>query len=297
MTSAPRSVADVPIGDDAPLTVGEAVWISPLVRRLLAPNPSVMTGPGTNTYLVGIDEVTVIDPGPDDPAHTDAIVAAGTEGGGRIARIVCTHTHIDHWPGTRTVAEATGAQVLAFDSRDGLEVDRALGDGDQVVAPDHTLTMLHTPGHASNHLCVLLTDENLLFTGDHIMQGVTVVIAPPDGDMGAYLASMARLAALDPPLARLAPAHGHVLEDPAAVIAAYVAHRTDRETTVAAALADQTGPVTVDDLVPVVYADVDAALYPVARLSLWAHLRKLADEGRARVDDRDAIDQGRWQRV
>ncbi len=297
MTEAPRSVDVVDAADDAPLVVGEPARLSRLVRRVLAPNPSVMTGPGTNTYLVGSDEVTVIDPGPDDAAHLDAIVAAGTVEGGRITRIVCTHTHIDHWPGAVDLAERTGAAILAFGSRDGLEVTGTLGDGDEIVTATYTLRMLHTPGHASNHLCVLLVDEDLLFTGDHIMQGVTVVIAAPDGDMSAYMASLDRLATLEPPLARIAPAHGHVIDDPAAIIAAYVAHRTAREQRVAAALADVAGTATVDDLVPVVYADVDAALYPVARLSLWAHLRKLDDDGRATVDDRDAIDTGRWAPV
>lgn len=295
MTTRPPSVDVVAATGHDPLLVGEPVRLSPLVRRILAPNPSVMTGPGTNTYLVGDAEVTVIDPGPDDPTHIEAIVAAGTGGGGRITRIVCTHTHVDHWPGAVPLAAATGAEVLAFGSRDGLEVTGSLTDGDEIVTDAYTLRMLHTPGHAANHLCVLLPQERLLFTGDHIMQGVTVVIVPPDGDMGAYLASLGRLAALEPALARIAPAHGHVLDDPVAVIEAYVAHRLAREALVAATLADAEVPATVDDLVPEVYADVDAALFPIARLSLWAHLRKLVDDGLAQViGDRDAIDTARW---
>ena len=283
------------------LVADEPVRLSPLVRRVLAPNPSVMTGPGTNTYLVGTDEVTVIDPGPDDPAHIKAILAAASNGA--ITRIICTHTHVDHWPGAPALAKATGAPILAYGSRDGLEVTGTLGDGDEIVTANYTLRILHTPGHASNHLCVLLVDEGLLFTGDHIMQGVTVVIAPPDGDMTDYLASLRRLLALDPPLTHLAPAHGHLIDTPAEVIDAYIAHRLAREDLVAQALLGATGPdtttgsVTVDDLVPVVYADVDPAIYPVARLSLWAHLRKLDDDGRASVDARDDIDTGRWQAV
>ncbi|HET8931634.1 MAG TPA: MBL fold metallo-hydrolase [Acidimicrobiales bacterium] len=297
MTGAPRSVDVADATGDAPLVVGEPARLSPLVQRVLAPNPSVMTGPGTNTYLIGSGDVTVIDPGPDDPTHVEAIIAAATRSGGRITRIVCTHTHSDHWPGAVDLAQRTGAEILAFDSRDGLEVTGTLGDGDEIVTADYTLRPLHTPGHASNHLCVLLVDEDFLFTGDHIMQGVTVVIAPPDGDMSAYMASLARLSALDPPLARIAPAHGYVLEDPAAIIEAYIAHRTARETIVADALAEADGAVTVDDLVSVVYADVDPAIHPIARLSLWAHLRKLADDGRATVDERDAIDTGLWAPV
>ncbi|MBS1847060.1 MAG: MBL fold metallo-hydrolase [Actinobacteria bacterium] len=256
-----------------------------------------MTGPGTNTYLVGTGDVTVIDPGPDDPAHVAAIVAAGAVGGGRITRIICTHTHVDHWPAAVAVAEATGAEVSAFGSRDGLEVTGTLSDGDVITTDEYELEILHTPGHASNHLCVLLRGEQMLFSGDHIMQGVTVVIAPPDGDMHAYLASLDRLGDLAPPLQRIAPAHGHVVEDPRAVIDAYVTHRLAREAIVAQSLEEAPQPVTVDDLVPAVYRDVDPVLYPVARLSLWAHLRKLADDGRAAADERDAIDTGRWRSI
>lgn len=292
MSGRPPTV-DVGLTDQPdPLVVGEAVALSPRVRRVLAPNPSVMTGPGTNTYLVGTDEVTVIDPGPDDPEHIEALVAAG---GGRITRIVCTHTHIDHWPGAPGLAARTGAQILAFDSRDGLEVTGTLGEGDEIVTGEYTLEVLHTPGHASNHLCLLLAEENLLFSGDHIMQGVTVVIVPPDGDMGAYMASLHRLADLRPRLEAIAPAHGHRIDDPAAVIRAYLDHRSAREQIVADALVGQAGAVTVDALVPVVYADVDEALYPVARLSLWAHLRKLVDDHRVwTTGERDDIDTVRW---
>lgn len=295
MTATPPSVDVGGTADGDLLVVGEPAVVSPLVRRILAPNPSVMTGPGTNTYLVGTDEVTVIDPGPDDPSHIEAILAAGAGGDGRITRIVCTHTHVDHWPAADAVAAATGAEVLAFGSRDGLQVTGILADGDEIVTPEYTLRMIHTPGHAANHLCVLLADENLLFSGDHLMQGVTVVIVPPDGDMGAYMASLRRLRAWDPPLEHIAPAHGHVLDDPAALIDAYLAHRGARERLVADALDAARGPVTVDGLVPAAYADVDAALHPVARLSLWAHLRKLVDDGAATVQgDRDDIDAARW---
>lgn len=294
MTTKPPSVALATAAHAAELVPDEVVEVSPLVRRILAPNPSIMTGPGTNTYLVGEREVTVIDPGPDVPEHVAAIVAAGAARGGSITRIVCTHTHLDHWPAAHAVAAATGAEILAFDARDGLEATGTLADGDELVTDAGTLEILWTPGHASNHLCVLLREERLLFTGDHIMQGVTVVIAPPDGDMTDYMASLRRLRDLDPPLERIAPAHGHVIDDPAAVIDAYLAHRTAREELVSAALAAAGRAVTVDELVAEVYADVDPAIHPIARLSLWAHLRGLADQGRAAVDDRDDIDAGRW---
>ena len=273
------------------LDVGVATRLSPLVRRILAPNPGPMTGPGTNTYLIGDEDVTVLDPGPADAGHIAAIVAAG---GGRIRRIVCTHTHLDHWPAAPEVAAQTGATVLAFGARDGLEVSGTLADGDAISTTEYVLQAVHTPGHASNHLCYLLVDEGLLFSGDHVMQGSTVVISPPDGDMGAYLASIARLEDLDPPLRTIAPAHGHLLDDPAAALAAYRAHRLDREAIVAGALGAHPGGANVDELVADVYADVDPALYPVARRSLWAHLRKLADDGRAMVDDPDDIDAATW---
>lgn len=291
----PPPTEDAATAHDDELETGRVTRLSPLVRRILAPNPGPMTGAGTNTYLIGDNDVTVVDPGPDDPAHIDAICEAGA---GAITRIVCTHTHIDHWPAAVEVARRTGARVLAFAGRDGLSVDDTLADGDRLETDDYVLEAIHTPGHASNHLCFLLVDEALLFSGDHVMQGSTVVISPPDGDMSAYLASLARLRALDPPLRSIAPAHGHLVRDPAAVLDGYVAHRLGREQIVADALA-QLGAanpdgVTVDDLVPVVYADVHEALYPVARRSLWAHLRKLAGDGRATVDDADDIDAGHW---
>lgn len=284
------------------LTTGVPVQLSPLVRRLLAPNPGPMTGQGTNTYLIGTDDVTVLDPGPADPGHIEAILDAGA---GRIRRIVCTHTHIDHWPAADEVARRTGADVFAFGGRDGLSVTGTLADGDAVSSDEYTLRALHTPGHASNHLCFLLVDEALLFSGDHVMQGSTVVISPPDGDMGHYLDSLMRLRALDPPLRTIAPAHGFLLHDPAAVLDAYRAHRLAREAIVADALIVATegemdgamSGATVDDLVPRVYADVHEALYPVARRSLWAHLRKLVADGRATVDHPDDIDAARWRQA
>src|SRR3954470_10149517 len=172
------------------LTPGVPSALSPLVRRIVAPNPGPFTGPGTNTYLVGIDEVAVIDPGPDDEAHLDAIAGAGS---GRIRWILCTHTHPDHSPGAAGLKERTGAEILSFADRDGLVCDRHLADGDTVEGTEFTLRAVHTPGHASNHLCFLLERERLLFTGDHVMDGSTVVISPPDGDMGEYLASLQRL--------------------------------------------------------------------------------------------------------
>ena len=268
----------------APLA-GRLDRLSPSVVRLTAPNPGMMTGPGTNSYLVGTDALAVVDPGPDDAGHVDALVAAG---GGQIRWVVVTHTHPDHAPAAARLAARTGAEVVGFSARDGFVPDRQAGDGDEVRGPGFTLRAVHTPGHASNHVCWLLVEEGVLFSGDHVMQGSTVVIAPPDGDMAAYLESLRRLPALHPVVRAIAPGHGAVLPDPAAEVERLLAHRLGREAKVMGALA-AAGHASVDELVPVVYDDVHEALHRVARLSLWAHLRKLAAEGAADGDDPEDI--------
>ncbi|MHB1487929.1 MAG: MBL fold metallo-hydrolase, partial [Acidimicrobiales bacterium] len=249
---------------------GRVVELSPLVRRVLAPNPSVMTGPGTNSYLIGRSQLAVIDPGPDEPDHLDRLAKAGS---GRIRWILVTHTHPDHSPGAAGLKARTGAEVLGFSARDGFVPDITITDGYRLAGPDFTLTAIHTPGHASNHLCYLLEPERWLFSGDHVMSGSTVVIAPPDGDMAAYLQGLARVADLSPPLAGMAPGHGPFIEDPAAKLDEYLRHRRAREVAIAEALA-QAGRASVEDLVGRVYTDVAEVLHPVARFSVWAHLRK-----------------------
>jgi len=271
---------------------GRPVALSALVARATAPNAGMMTGPGTNSYLVGTDELAVVDPGPDDASHLDALAELGA---GRIRWVVVTHTHPDHAPGAAGLAARTGAEVLGFAARDGFVPARDVGDGFELRGAGFTLRALHTPGHASNHLCWLLVEEQVLFSGDHVMEGSTVVIAPPDGDMAQYLASVRRVLVLDPPVATIAPGHGALLVDPAATLQGIIAHRLAREGAVAAALA-LAGRVTVDELVPAVYADVREALYPVARYSLWAHLRKLGSEGSARAHDPADIE-APWESV
>ena len=287
MKSSTRRIAPVVVDDDEaapkPLVPGVAGALSPLVRRVVAPNPGVMTGPGTNTYLVGIDEVVVIDPGPDDDSHLDAVAGCG---GDRIRWIVCTHTHPDHHPGTARLAERTGAEVLAYDSRDGLKVDGELRDGDRIEATEFRLRAVHTPGHASNHLCYLLEEERLLFSGDHVMQGSTVVIAPPDGDMAAYLASLQRLRTLRPSLRAIAPGHGHLIDEPDAVVAGYIEHRFERERQVLAAV-DDAGTTTPADIVGRLYVGLVDELVPRARQSVHAHLRKLVTDGLVTTTDAD----------
>ncbi|HEY2564641.1 MAG TPA: MBL fold metallo-hydrolase [Acidimicrobiales bacterium] len=268
--------------------------VAPGVVRITAANPGMMTGPGTNTYLIGTGELAVVDPGPDDAAHLDAVAGAG---GGRIRWIFVTHTHPDHSPGAAGLAGRTGAERLGFASRDGFTADRTIADGFELRRPGLSLRAVHTPGHASNHLCYLAdlvaerpgTGSTMLFTGDHVMDGSTVVISPPDGDMTAYLASLALLSDLEPRIDVIAPGHGLLIDDPHAAVAAYIAHRHEREERVAAGLA-AAGSATIDQLVPVVYQDVDEDRFPVARRSLWAHLRKLTDDGLVRSSDRESAE-------
>ncbi|MEX2660134.1 MAG: MBL fold metallo-hydrolase [Acidimicrobiales bacterium] len=269
MTAAP----EVPLPELIP---GVPRALNPMVRRIVAPNAGMMTGPGTNTYLVGVDEIAVIDPGPDDAGHLDAVAGCG---GDRIRWVLCTHTHSDHAPGAAGLRERTGAQILGFDSRDGLTVDQELADGDTVEGTEFRLTAVHTPGHASNHLCFRLEQERVLFSGDHIMEGSTVVIAPPDGDMGAYLAQLERLRTMR--LNAIAPGHGQLITDPQAKIDEYLAHRRAREEMVAAALV-AAGSASVKELVAAVYTDVPEDLHEMAGYSVWAHLQHLADQGRAK---------------
>ena len=257
--------------------------ISPYVRRIVANNPSEMTGPGTNTYLVGIDEVAVIDPGPDDDEHIDAIVGCGS---GRIRWILLTHTHPDHWPGTAKLKAATGAEVCAFDDRDDVPVDRFLTDGEFIESTEYRLKVVHTPGHASNHLCYFLEEERMLFTGDHIMQGSTVVISPPDGDMALYFDSLERTRKLR--TRSIAPGHGHVIEDPKGIIDEYLTHRRAREAQVLEAV--QGGTTEIPAIVAALYPGLMEKLVVRAEASVWAHLRKLADDGLVVGDDRD----GSW---
>ena len=272
-----------------PIVYGVAGALSPMVRRIVAANPGMMTGPGTNTYLVGIDEIAVIDPGPGDDAHLDAIAGCG---GDRIRWILLTHTHEDHSPGALGLKKRTGAEILAFDPGQGrgkVRLDGTLGDKSVIEATEFHLTALHTPGHASNHLCYLLNEERTLFTGDHVMEGSTVVISPPDGDMATYLASLERVKTLRPRLKAIAPGHGHVIDDPIGTLDSIIEHRLAREAQVLDVLRAR-GTATIGELVEEIYVDVATELHPVAAKTVWAHLRKLADEGAVKGDRLD----GEW---
>lgn len=259
---------------------GELVEVVAGVNRITAPNPSIMTGPGTNTYLVGERDLVAIDPGPADDDHLDA-VAAAAESYGRLKAVIITHGHSDHAPGARGLAERTGATVLGFEEREGFVPDRRITEGDIVDLGDLPLRAAHTPGHSSDHLCYLTERPvRLLFSGDHIMGGSTVVIAPPDGDMAAYLASLDRLLGERPAIDAIAPGHGGVMTDPLAVMTEYMQHRLAREQAVLAALRARQS-ATIEQIVADVYTDVRPELHPIARYSVWAHLLKLRDDGRA----------------
>lgn len=265
----------------APLTAGVAVEIGPGVRRLLAPNPGPMTGPGTNTYLIGGEEVAVIDPGPKIEQHLAAIQEAAPD---RIKWILVTHTHPDHSPAACVLAAATGAQLLGKPAPAGklqdqtFVADRVLNDGDVLETDEFHLSAVHTPGHASNHLCYRLRDLGWLFTGDHIMSGSTVVINPPDGDMKDYLESLARLKTLN--LAALAPGHGPLIDDPVGAVDHLIEHRLKRESKVLACLSRHPD-TTVEQLTKCVYDEVPQSLHRLAARSLTAHLIKLEKENRA----------------
>jgi glyoxylase-like metal-dependent hydrolase (beta-lactamase superfamily II) len=264
----------------AVIVPGERVQLSTEVARITAPNPGMMTGPGTNTYIVGGERLALIDPGPDSEAHLATLLAAV---GDRLRWILCTHTHHDHSPGARALKAATRAEVIGMPAPQHANQDAAfapdqvLRHGDVLDCGAFTLRAVHTPGHASNHVCYLLEREKLLFTGDHVMQGSTVVISPPDGDMIAYLASLEALLTLD--IVRIAPGHGHPIDTPHDEARRLIAHRLKREQKVIDAFGAN-NPATLDELLPIVYADTPERLHPVARRSLHAHLLKLEREGR-----------------
>ena len=270
---------------------GEAKQLTRLVRRIVAPNPGPMTGPGTNTYLIGRESVAVLDPGPAIESHIEAILAAA---GDKLRWIVCTHTHPDHSPAAAVLAERTGAQMVGAITEDdqhqdlSFQPDWHMTHGEVIEGDGWKLRGIHTPGHVDNHFCYLLEEEGVVFAGDHIMNGSTVVIIPPGGDMKAYIDSLRRL--LDYDVHQIAPGHGDVIPDCRAEVEKLVRHRLMRESKVVSGL-KQAGAVSLDMLVPVVYNDVAPALHQWAKLSLLAHLIKLEQEARV------ASDNGQWQLV
>ena len=255
----------------------KVVQISPLIKRITAANGSVFTGPGTNTYLVGNEDVTVIDPGPAMEEHIDVILAASEN----IKQILVTHTHPDHSPGTRLLQQKLDVPAFGMLTESSKNQDmtfspeRILKDGEVLDTEEYSLEVVHTPGHASNHLCFILREEKFIFTGDHVMSGSTVVIGPPDGSMKQYIDSLNKLKNYD--MEKMAPGHGDILESPYQVADWIINHRLKREEKVFSALKDATRG-TPESLVEKVYADVDSSLFPIAKASLLAHLIKLEED-------------------
>jgi len=260
----------------------------PRIRRLRCGNAGAFTFLGTNSYLLGQGEVALVDPGPDDAAHLAALQAATA--GERITRILVTHTHRDHTGGVPAAVAATGAESWGFgphltppaEGGEGADhafcPDHRLADGEALQGEGWQLRALHTPGHCANHLCFALEEAGILLSGDHAMSCSTSVVMPPDGDMAAYMAALARVAAR--PWHLLLPGHGAPLPDPGALLRGLLAHRHEREALVLRALRTH-GPATAEALVPAVYGTLDPKLRRAAGQSLLAHLLKLAAEGRA----------------
>ncbi|MBX3477688.1 MAG: MBL fold metallo-hydrolase [Brevundimonas sp.] len=291
----------IPFVRDFEFAYGRVDRVSPRIERVIARNPGPFTFTGTGTYIVGLEDaaVAVMDPGPADDAHLTALLAAISDR--RVEAILVTHTHRDHAPLARPLAQATGAPILAarpprLESRlpGGLDEDedrdfapdRILTDSERVTGDGWTLRTLATPGHASNHLAFVLEEENALFSGDHIMGWSTTVVAPPDGDMTDYMASLDRVIAAD--FTTLWPTHGPPVTDVAPFVKAYRDHRLERERQILARLA--AGDRTISQMIPGLYAAVDSRLWPAASLSVLAHLIKLVREGRVAAQPGPTLD-------
>jgi glyoxylase-like metal-dependent hydrolase (beta-lactamase superfamily II) len=264
------------------MTPGRPERLDEATTLVLAPNPSFMTLEGTNTYLLGAPgsgEVVVVDPGPDDLDHRAAVEAAADERDAEIVAVVLTHHHADHAEAAGWAA-AWGVPLHAFTPRLIRAEAGPLRDGDVLAAAGVAIEAVHTPGHSSDHLCLRLADGDAVLTGDHVLGRGTTIVAWPDGDMTAYLASLERLAALS--AGALYPGHGPVVRDAAGKVAEYLEHRRAREAEVVAAV--RAGDGTPAEVVARVYADVDPVLHPAAERSVRAHLDKLVDEGGVRLE-------------
>ncbi len=290
---------EIPFRRDFAFRYGEVETLSPLIRRIVAHNPSPFTFKGTGTYIVGHGKVAIIDPGPVLEEHVGALLGAVAHE--TVTHIVVTHTHLDHSPASAAVKQATGARTFGFgphgsgraEDRAGVELgvveeggdhdfcpDVVLRDGDTVSGPGWNLIAVETPGHTSNHLCFALPEEKVLFTGDHVMGWSTSVIAPPDGDMGAYLRSLDKLLARDD--ARYWPTHGPAIDEPKPYVRAFIAHRRERADAILARL--KAGDRTIPEIVAKVYVGLDPRLIAAAGRSVLAHLVELIERGAVESD-------------
>jgi len=283
----------IPYVRDIKFEYGAVDQVSPLIRRVVANNPGPFTFTGTGTYIIGKGEgVAVIDPGPDDARHLQAILDAVA--GERVSHILITHHHLDHSPLARPLAEKTGATIYGCAVKtpvvedavrteagsDSFTPDVSVCGGATIAGPGWSFEAIATPGHTSNHICYALAEENACFTGDHIMGWSTTVVTPPDGNMGDYLASLDKIRARG--FATLWPTHGPPITEVGPFIDAYRAHRLDRERQILAQLA--AGQTRIVDMVPRMYAGVDQRLYPAAGRSVLAHLIELVKDGRVKTD-------------
>lgn len=289
----------IPFIKELQFAYGTVSGLSPLVRRVIAPNPSAFTFHGTGTYIIGHGEgVAVVDPGPDDAAHIEALL--GSLAGETVSHILITHTHRDHSPGAVLLQARTGAPTYGFGPhplpRGGIAVeeggdhdfapDHLLSDGDVLQGKGWTVSALHTPGHISNHLCFGLHEEKALFSGDHVMGWSTTVISPPDGNMTDYYASLDKLLPRDD--VRYYPTHGAPIDamntshSPQHFVRALIRHRQAREAQIVACL--KARPQTIPQMVATMYADVPKYLHPAAARSVLAHLIHMVEDGRVRVE-------------
>lgn len=293
----------LPFSREFEFTPGVAEEIAPGLRRLVANNPGPFTFKGTNSYIAGTGTVALIDPGPDDAAHRDAILAELAKRGERISHIFLTHTHKDHSAGLKQLAEITGAEVLGFgsdaDSREVMKLssasesfidadfipDRALKGGERISGGDWELEAVFTPGHAPDHLCFALNDGENLLSGDHVMGWNTTVIAPPEGDMGDYIRSLETLLAR--PENVYFPGHGGRIDQAQRLVKAFIMHRRWRENQILDCLQD--GLETIDSIVPRIYEGLSSALHDAAAYSVLAHLALLIQTGRVRSDSQPGL--------
>ncbi len=262
---------------------GNCDQLTPLVRRVIANNPGGFTFTGTGTYIIGKKNIAVIDPGPIDNDHYNALIKA-TEGQ-KITHILLTHNHNDHSPLAKRLKSETGAQIyfknlsnsdLAQDDFEegydrNIEGDIELNDNDIIKSDEWSIEVIHTPGHTSNHICYALLDENILFSGDHVMGWSTTVIVPPDGNMDDYLASLEKLLSRNED--RFFPTHGPIIDNPKKLVTNYISHRLDRERQIIEAI--KRGNNKISDMVKLIYKDVDQSLHPAAAMSTLAHLKRM----------------------